>query len=163
MTANIRKSTFWLTGITLCLFGIGCSGERQENRNETIITFPLLKECQQEIVSTLNKFSNSGVSEFNFSIDEFTIPLASHPHFTGIVKLKSESMKKEDLIRFANNPIIMCYPNSSFSLSLQDKDFTRKYYDENEINRKQNVEYLYPVIDGDLLTIYFRDELAITR
>ena len=125
--------------------------------NEEVVTFPLIKECEEDMTSALSKFKETGVSSFEYKIEKFTNPLLSHPSVIGVVTLKSVEMENRQLAMLANNPITKCYPNVSFSIPVMDKNFGDKFQNEYRLNSRMGIYKYYIYVDNGELTAYFRD------
>jgi len=124
---------------------------------EEVVTFPLIRECEEEVVSTLAKFSRKGISSFEYKLEKFSMPLLSHPSVIGVVTLKSVKMDRSQLVMLANNPIAKCYPNASFSIPVMDKKFGDKFQSEYRLNKRMGISRYYIYVDNGELTAYFRD------
>lgn len=143
--------------VTSVLFH-GCTDQGFDRRpNEEIVTFPLIKECEEDVTSALAKFKEKGISSFEYKIEKFSTPLLSHPSVIGVVTLKSMRMEKRQLVMLANNPVAKCYPNVSFSIPVMDKKFGDKFQNEYRLNSRMGISKYYIYVDNGELTAYFRD------
>ena len=125
--------------------------------NEEVVTFPLIRGCEEVVTSVFAKFKEKGVSGFEYKIEKFSTPLLSHSPVIGVVTLKSGEMENRQLVMLANNPITKCYPNVSFSIPVMDKNFGDKFQNEYRLNSRMGISKYYIYVDNGELTAYFRD------
>lgn len=136
----------------------GCSrDDRQLQTNGETISFLLIKECQEDVVSALDKFKQKEISEFEYKIEKFSFPILSHPSLVGVVTLYSQKMGEKELKMLANNPITKCYPSTSFRIPVMDEGFGEKFQNEYLINKRMGISKYYIYVENGELTAYFHD------
>jgi hypothetical protein len=128
------------------------------NKSESLVSFLLLEECENEVINVLENFKNDGISDFDYKISPFTISLYSHQSINKVVEMFSSTMHEDELVMIANNPIASCYPNASFNIPLNDQFFSEKILDEYRANTSSVLKPKYSVSDGKSVTVYYDED-----
>ncbi len=118
----------FLISSSLLIFLSSCSPEN--GNNIARVTFPLLEERKTEVIDVLNDFQSRGVSEFEYMIENFSIPIHFQPNNKSFVTLQSKNMSDEDLMMMANNPILFCYLTAPYQEDLAVKGFENEFTEQ---------------------------------
>lgn len=138
--------------LLLTLFISACE-RKGDDGNISEFSFPLLGECENKLIGTLDKLADDRVLD-HYEVTKFDLILDSHPGIIGMVKIFSDNeMESEWSIRAkANTATITCYPISKAIIPKNEKSGLEIERVVNENDRLGINSYI--VVDGDSYSVY---------
>lgn len=142
------------------IFASSCSAQDSPDFSGSgaSLQFPLFKGCERTIKNDFDK-NASKIKGFQYSIKKFDITLISHPEIVGYVEMSVDAYGEEFLKAIANGPILDCYPNSSFSVNINEPNFSEDLTGNIEFEKRRVPnQNFYPTLKNDELTVFFNEK-----